>query len=210
MTARRSYRYVIFYKPYGVVSQFRPALNSDRPTLREFIPVAGVYPAGRLDADSEGLLLLTDDGWLQHQLTDPRYGHPRTYWVQVERVPSQQALDQLRNGVRIGDYITLPAEVRLLEQEPPLPPRNPPIRFRKSVPTAWLEITLREGKNRQVRRMTAAVGHPTLRLVRVAIGPLRLEGLEPGQWRWLRQEELQLLRRSLQQSTTRLKRTSGR
>lgn len=188
-----AHRYLMFYKPYGVVSQFRPAYQSQKPTLAQFIPVKDVYPVGRLDADSEGLMLLTDDGWLQHRLTDPRYGHPRTYWVQVERIPSEEALQQLREGVWIGDYRTRPAEVRLLPEEPPLPPRNPPIRYRKTVPTAWLEMTLYEGKNRQVRRMTAAVGHPTLRLVRIAIGPLRLQGLNPGEWRWLTREELQQL-----------------
>jgi 23S rRNA pseudouridine2457 synthase len=182
-------RYIAFYKPYGVVSQF----SGVGPTLRDYIPVQKVYGVGRLDHDSEGLLLLTDDGALQHRLADPKFQHPRTYWAQVERVPDEQSLKRLREGVAIQDYRTRPAQVRLLEQEPQLPPRNPPIRFRKNVPTAWLEITLTEGRNRQVRRMTAAIGHPTLRLVRVAIGSLRLEGLQPGEWRELSEDELEEL-----------------
>jgi 23S rRNA pseudouridine2457 synthase len=179
------HRYILFNKPYGVVSQF----SGERSTLKDFIEVKGVYPVGRLDHDSEGLLLLTNDGRLQHRLTDPRFEHPRTYWVQVERVPDEQALRQLAKGITIQRHRTLPARVRLLSQEPDLPPRDPPIRFRKSVPTAWIELTLTEGRNRQVRRMTAAVGHPTLRLVRVAIGDLRLEGLQPGEWRDLTRTE---------------------
>ena len=181
-----AFRYIIFHKPYGVVSQF----SGDRNTLRKFIAVTNVYPVGRLDQDSEGLLLLTDDGALQHRLSDPRFEHPRTYWVQLERTPGDSALRRLREGVTIQGYRTRPASVRLLEQEPELPPRDPPIRFRKTVPTAWIEIVLREGRNRQVRRMTAAVGHPTLRLVRVAIGELRLEGLAPGEWRNLTPAEV--------------------
>jgi 23S rRNA pseudouridine2457 synthase len=136
------------------------------------------------------LLLLTNNGRMQHRLSDPKFDHPKTYWVQVERVPDGAALEQLRRGVKIQDYRTRPAQVKLLETEPDLPPRDPPIRFRKSVPTAWLEMTLTEGKNRQVRRMTAAVGFPTLRLVRVAIGHLHLDGLAPGQWREITVEEL--------------------
>lgn len=143
--------------------------------------------------DSEGLLLLTNDGQLQHRLLEPQFGHPRTYWVQVERIPDAEALKQLSQGVKIQDYRTRPASVKLLPVEPSLPPRDPPIRFRKNVPTAWLEMTLTEGRNRQVRRMTAAVGFPTLRLVRAAIGPLRLQDLEPGQWRDLTLDELQAL-----------------
>lgn len=176
-------RYIAFHKPYGVLSQFTPEPGSAHPTLRDFISIPGIYPVGRLDHDSEGLLLLTDDGALQHRLTDPRYAHPRTYWVQVERIPAEQALQQLRDGVAIQSHTTQPAHVRLLDPEPLLPPRNPPIRDRKSVPTAWLELTLTEGRNRQVRKMTAAIGHPTLRLVRVAIGTIRLDTLPPGQWR---------------------------
>ena len=185
-----SNRYIVFNKPYGVVSQFTGS-DASR-TLRDYIPVKRVYPVGRLDQDSEGLLLLTDDGELQHRLTDPKLAHPRTYWVQVERVPDEPAIQQLREGVVIQNYRTLPAQVRLLEQEPQLPPRDPPIRFRKNVPTAWLEIVLVEGRNRQVRRMTAAVGHPTLRLVRAAIGALWLDDLKipPRQWRELSSDEV--------------------
>ena len=145
---------------------------------------------GRLDRDSEGLLLLTNHGSLQHRLSDPKFQHPRTYWVQVERVPDATALEQLRHGIIIQAYKTRPATVALLADEPALPPRDPPIRFRKTVPTAWLELTLTEGRNRQVRRMTAAVNFPTLRLVRVAIGHLRLNGLAPGSWRELTPAEL--------------------
>jgi len=177
-------------KPYGVLCQF----SGDRDTLKNYISIQDVYPVGRLDHDSEGLVLLTDDGELQHRLSDPRFGHPRTYWVQVEGIPEDKALRRLREGVIIQGYRTRPAQVRLLPAEPALPPRDPPIRFRKSVPTAWIEITLTEGRNRQVRRMTATVGHPTLRLVRVAIGNLRLEGLMPGRWRELTSPELLQLR----------------
>lgn len=184
-----SFRYIIFNKPYGVVSQF----SGEGETLRQYVPVKNVYPVGRLDHDSEGLLLLTDDGVLQHQLTDPSYEHPRTYLVQVEGVPGEEALGELAKGVTIREYRTRPAQVRVFPDEPQLPPRNPPVRFRKTVPTTWLEITLTEGRNRQVRRMTAAVAHPTLRLVRVAIGELRLEGLSPGEWRDLSRHELAAL-----------------
>ncbi|WAL58130.1 pseudouridine synthase [Thermocoleostomius sinensis] len=189
-------RYLLFHKPYDVLSQFTDERSATvRKTLKDFIPVSKVYPVGRLDRDSEGLMLLTNNGRLQHILTDPRFHHPRTYWVQVERIPEEAALEQLRRGVMIQGDRTRPAQVRLLAQEPELPPRDPPIRYRKSVPTAWLEMTLTEGRNRQVRRMTAAVGFPTLRLVRVAIGSLRLEGLAPGQWRDLTLLEHQALRR---------------
>ena len=184
------HRYLILNKPYGVLCQF----SGDRDTLKNYISIQDVYPVGRLDHDSEGLVLLTDDGELQHRLSDPRFGHPRTYWVQVEGIPEDKALRRLREGVIIQGYCTRPAQVRLLPAEPALPPRDPPIRFRKSVPTAWIEITLTEGRNRQVRRMTATVGHPTLRLVRVAIGNLRLEGLMPGRWRELTSPELLQLR----------------
>lgn len=162
-------------------------------TLKSYISVSGVYPAGRLDQDSEGLLLLTNDGRLQHRLTEPDFEHPRTYWAQVEGLPGEEALQHISQGVDIQGYRTRPAPARLLE-EPDLPPRNPPVRFRKSVPTAWIELVLREGRNRQVRRMTAAIGHPTLRLVRVAMGDLRLGALPPGRWRDLTPAELQYLR----------------
>ena len=184
-------RYILFYKPYGVMPHFTDRLG--RSTLADYVPVPGVYAAGRLDFDSEGLLLLTDDGWLIHRLTDPRFGHPRTYLVQVERVPSAEALETLRQGVVVEGRRTRPAEVELLAEEPDLPPRPVPIRHRKNVPTAWLRMVLYEGRKRQVRRMTAAVGHPTLRLVRIGIGPLTLAGLRPGQWRELTEEELQAL-----------------
>jgi 23S rRNA pseudouridine2457 synthase len=176
-------RYLAFYKPYGVLTQFTDAAG--RATLKDFVPVPGVYPVGRLDRDSEGLLLLTDDGVLAHRLTDPRYEHPRTYLVQVERIPAPAALEPLRRGILLRDGLTRPAQVAVLDQTPALPDRPAPIRFRKNVPTAWLRLVLREGRNRQVRRMTAAVGHPTLRLVRVAIGPIGLGELEPGHWREL-------------------------
>ena len=186
--------YILFYKPYGVLCQFTDNGSdaSKRSTLKDYIPVRSVYPVGRLDLDSEGLLLLTNNGRLQHRLSHRKFAHPRTYWVQVERIPDAEALNRLREGVYIKDYRTRPAIVRKLPEEPPLPPRHPPIRYRKNVPTCWLEITLTEGRNRQVRRMTAAVGFPTLRLVRVAISiakrqqvnQLSLKGLEPGQWRY--------------------------
>jgi 23S rRNA pseudouridine2457 synthase len=188
------YRYILFYKPYGVLSQFTDnAAGTQRRTLKDYIPVPAVYPVGRLDWDSEGLMLLTNHGQVQHRLSDPRFQHPRTYWVQVERIPDADALGQLQQGVIIEKYCTRPALVQLMSAEPPLPPRDPPIRFRKNVPTAWLEMTLTEGRNRQVRRMTAKVGFPTLRLVRVAIAGLSLENLQPGQWRDLISDELKPL-----------------
>ncbi|MBL8232300.1 MAG: pseudouridine synthase [Bryobacterales bacterium] len=176
-------KHLLFYKPYGVLSQFTDPDRTGHPTLAQYIPFGGLYAAGRLDHDSEGLMLLTSDGRVQHRLTDPRFAHERTYWVQVERIPDEAALSSLRRSVAIQGVRTRPCKVTLLAQEPSVPPRDPPVRFRKSVPTAWIEITLTEGRNRQVRRMTAAVGHPTLRLIRIAIGDWRIEGLEPGQWR---------------------------
>ena len=172
---------IIFHKPFGVVSQFTP-LGGHR-TLADFGIPKGVYPCGRLDHDSEGLLVLTDDGRLQSRLSEPRYESPRTYWAQVERLPAAESLRRLAKGLLLKDGPTKPCRVRLLEKDPALPERVPPIRFRKNVPTAWLEITLTEGRNRQVRRMTAAIGHPTLRLVRVSHGAFRLGDLGPGEWR---------------------------
>lgn len=180
-----------FHKPYGVVTQF----SGESPNLADFVSVKGVYAAGRLDKDSEGLLILTNDGALIHHLTDPKYDHTKTYWVQVEGIPSEEALDQLRRGVTVQGYTTRPALVERLEN-PAVPEREPPIRFRQSIPTSWLAITLTEGKNRQVRRMTAAVGHPTLRLIRTWIGKLALGQLGVGVWRELSPGEIALLRQS--------------
>lgn len=176
----KQFRYVALNKPYGVLSQFTGE-KGDR-TLAEFGLPGGVYPAGRLDKDSEGLLLLTDDGPFIKKLLEPKFGHPRTYLVQVEGEPDDQAIQKLQQGVEIKGYKTKRCQAEILPEAPDLPPRDPPVRFRKSIPTTWLEMTLTEGKNRQVRRMTAAVGHPTLRLVRWQIGNLSLEGLAPGEW----------------------------
>jgi 23S rRNA pseudouridine2457 synthase len=199
-------RLILFNKPFGVLTQFRcPRTDECRErqdagsgrasehgrTLAEFIRIPGVHPAGRLDKDSEGLLLLTDDGRLQHRLTDPRHKLPKTYWVQVEGEPTDEALARLRRGVVLDSQRTLPAKARRMA-EPKLWPRDPPIRFRKNIPTSWLEIVLTEGRNRQVRRMTAAVGFPTLRLVRVAIGPYALDGLVPGEWREIQSSAVSL------------------
>ncbi|HBK22133.1 MAG TPA: pseudouridine synthase [Planktothrix sp. UBA10369] len=193
------YQYILFYKPYDVLSQFtdEDPTTATRKTLKDFISIPLVYPVGRLDRDSEGLLLLTNDNFVKHRLIDPKFAHPRTYWVQVEKIPDETALKQLSLGVQLSDYRTKPAQVKLLSTEPSLPPREPPIRFRKTIPTAWLELTLTEGRNRQVRKMTAAVGFPTLRLVRVAIANLTLNGLEPGEWRDLTEVELKKLRQIL-------------
>ncbi len=193
------YQYILFYKPYDVLSQFtdEDPTTATRKTLKDFISIPLVYPVGRLDRDSEGLLLLTNDNFVKHRLIDPKFAHPRTYWVQVEKIPDETALKQLSLGVQLSDYRTKPAQVKLLSTEPSLPPRDPPIRFRKTIPTAWLELTLTEGRNRQVRKMTAAVGFPTLRLVRVAIANLTLNGLEPGEWRDLTEVELKKLRQIL-------------
>lgn len=176
-------RLLLFNKPFGVLTQFTPV--EGRETLANFIPVPAVYPAGRLDADSEGLLLLTDDGALQARIADPRHKLPKRYLVQVEGEPSDAALHALAQGVPLADFVTKPCQVRLIDEPGGLWPRTPPIRFRKAIPTTWVEIILREGKNRQVRRMTAHVGFPTLRLVRWAIGEWTLDGLAPGEWREL-------------------------
>lgn len=173
-------RLIRFNKPYGVLSQFQP--EGRWRGLKEFIALPGVYAAGRLDADSEGLLLLTNDGPLQARITDPRFRMPKTYWVQVEGVPDAAALNALCQGVQLNDGMTRPAQARLLPEAPQLWERVPPIRERKLIPTAWLELTIHEGRNRQVRRMTAAVGLPTLRLIRMAIGPYSLQDLAVGTW----------------------------
>ena len=183
---------VAFNKPYGVLCQFTDRSVPPRPTLAGFGLPPDVYAAGRLDHDSEGLLLLTDDGALAHRLTDPRHKSPKTYWVQVEGTPTDTAIDALRRGVALNDGLTLPAQARAIDA-PALWPRTPPVRHRKSVPDAWLELTLHEGRNRQVRRMTAAVGLPTLRLVRTRIGPISDARLPPGAWRRLDAAEVRAL-----------------
>jgi 23S rRNA pseudouridine2457 synthase len=176
-------RAILFNKPYGVLSQFTDrAAGAGRATLSDFIPLPGIYPAGRLDRDSEGLLVLTADGRLQARIADPRHKLAKTYLVQVEGTPEAAALHELASGVALKDGLTRPAQVRRIGP-PSLWPRHPPVRFRKSVADCWLELTLHEGRNRQVRRMTAAVGHPTLRLVRWRVGAWTLDGLQPGEWR---------------------------
>tara|TARA_R110002072_G_scaffold22383_15_gene78162 strand:- start:1555 stop:2103 length:549 start_codon:yes stop_codon:yes gene_type:complete len=178
-------RLIAFNKPHGVLSQFTDrGTETARQTLSDFIKIPGVYPAGRLDRDSEGLLLLCDDGRLQARIADPRFKTAKTYLVQVEDEPDEPSLEALRKGVRLKDGPTLPAQVERIA-EPGLWPRDPPIRVRKSIPDSWISVTIREGRNRQVRRMTAAIGHPTLRLVRWSIGDWSLAGLAPGEWREL-------------------------
>ena len=172
-----------FNKPYGVLSQFTP--EGRWRGLKDFIDLPGIYACGRLDADSEGLLLLTSDGALQARISSPRFKMPKTYWVQVEGTPNDAALEALRAGVRLNDGVTLPAKARKIEEPPALWARTPPVRVRQSIPTSWLELCITEGRNRQVRRMTAAVGLPCLRLIRSAIGPYNLEGLAPGAYGWV-------------------------
>jgi 23S rRNA pseudouridine2457 synthase len=179
---------IAFNKPYGVLSQFTPDGSSNR-TLADFAFPKNVYPLGRLDADSEGLLLLSDEPGLNTQLLDPKRRHARTYWAQVERVPSSEAIKELERGPAIQGRKFEPCRARIIKPNPEPPPRDPPIRARKTVPTAWIELQLIEGKNRQVRRMTAAIGHPTLRLIRVRIGTFELADLQPGLWRELNSEE---------------------
>ena len=188
----KKYTYIICYKPYNVLCQFtdNSIHASQRQTLKDYIKIPHIYSVGRLDLDSEGLLLLTDNAQVKHRLCEPSFAHPRTYWSQVENIPTIEALKKLEQGVIIKGKKTRKAIAKLLEKEPNVPPRNPPIRERKNIPTAWIELTLTEGRNRQVRRMTAAVGNPTLRLIRIKIGinshlELNLAGLSPGQWRYL-------------------------
>lgn len=184
-------RYILFHKPYGVLSQFTDE-GTGHPTLKPYIDVKDIYAAGRLDRDSEGLLLLTDDGTLIKRLTDPRHHVEKTYWVMVEGEPTREKLIQLERGIRLKDYLTLPARARLIPL-PSLPPRSKPVT--PHGPTAWIEIRLREGKKRQIRHMTAAVGLPTLRLIRVAIGPIQLGSLLPGEWRDLTADETNSLKK---------------
>ena len=178
---------MLFNKPYGVLTQFTSP--DGQPTLANYIRVPGVYAAGRLDADSEGLVVLTDNGAMQARISHPRHKLTKTYWAQVDGVPDEEALARLRHGLDLGDFRTRPCQARLIPEPAMLWPRQPPIRFRKAIPTEWLEIAIAEGKNRQVRRMTAKIGHPTLRLIRWAVGEWNLAGLPPGEWRVLADEE---------------------
>lgn len=211
----RPKQYVLMYKPYDVLSEFGDVPG--KTTLGAYVPLLDLEPAGRLDQDSEGLLLLTNDGGLAHQLTHPRYHVPKTYLAQVEGTPDKSSLDRLRQGVLVKGETTAAAEVDLLEKAPGLPPRTPPVRVlhkqgphgREDIETSWLRIVLREGKKRQIRHMTAAVGHPTLRLVRVAIGPLTMRGLGPGEWREAEGEELAKLQRVLRSVAEPPRRTKG-
>lgn len=189
--AQDASQHVVFHKPYGVLSKFTDA--EGRPTLAGYVDVPHVYPAGRLDMDSEGLLLLTSNGSLAARLTSPSFKVPKTYWVQVERIPEEAALEQLRSGVLVKGRRTRPATIHLFTEEPKVHPRPVPIRFRKSVPTAWLKMEISEGMNRQIRRMTAQVGHPTLRVIRVAMGSIQLGALAPGEWRISSSSEIQNL-----------------
>lgn len=185
-------KYILVNKPYEVLTQFTD--EAGRATLKDFVPIPGIYPVGRLDYDSEGLVLLTDDKTLQHRLSDPKFKIEKTYWVQVDGIPTEEALEELRRGVVIKEVRTAPAKASLLEAEPQVWERSKPIRFRKEIPTSWVEIRISQGMNRQVRRMTAAVGFPTLRLIRPAIGPLSLGELQPGEYRELTEEEVAKLK----------------
>lgn len=181
-------RYIIFNKPYDVLSQFTP--EDGAKSLAEFGLPKDVYPAGRLDKDSEGLLLLTDDGPLIEKLLNPKNEKPKTYWVLVERVPTEEELQKMRDGLKIEDYTTRPCQVKILDPQPDVPPRDPPVRFRKTVQDIWIEVRIVEGKNRQVRKMTAAIGHPTLRLIRMKMANLDLSGLSPGEWMEIPKSEI--------------------
>jgi 23S rRNA pseudouridine2457 synthase len=193
MAPRR--HYILLHKPFGTICQFSP--EGGHPTLATLGPFpVDVYPAGRLDTDSEGLVLLTNDNDLKHRMMEPRFAHPRTYLVQVEGIPGAEALESLRRGVLVRGRVTAPAEAELLDPPPDIPSRSTPIRARKEIPTSWIRLVLREGKNRQVRRMTAAVGHPTLRLIRTALGRVTIAGLAPGAWRVLSSAEVETLRAS--------------
>lgn len=194
--------YILFHKPYGILCQFTDkSSGKNHPTLKDYISLPLIYPVGRLDLNSEGLLLLTDNGQVQHKVSHRKFKHLRTYWVQVERIPDSEALNRLSQGVKLKNYFTRQAQVKLMTEEPLLPPRDPPIRYRKNIPTCWLEIKLTEGRNHQVRKMTAAIGFPTLRLVRscITIGKgkniqeLSLKGLKPGKWRYLTLQEQEAL-----------------
>lgn len=196
---------ILFNKPYGVICQFSP--SGDKPTLKNYIDIPGVYPAGRLDTDSEGLLLLTDDGVLQARIADPRYKLTKTYWAEVEGAPKDADLMPLRQGINLGDFVTQPASVRTIDSPPALWPRDPPVRIRKHIPTQWLEIGIHEGKNRQIRRMTAHIGLPTLRLIRVAIGPWQIDNLANGKWQLSTLNELQLTTNTGQKSKKTVNRT---
>lgn len=181
-------RYILFHKPFNVLSQFTP--EDGAKSLSEFGLPPEVYAAGRLDKDSEGLLLLTNDGPLIEKLLNPKNDKPKTYWVLVERVPTEEELSRLRAGIKIEDYLTKPCRIQILDPQPEVPPREPPVRYRKTVQDIWIEITITEGKNRQIRKMTAAIGHPTLRLIRKNIGALELGNLMPGEWREVNKTEL--------------------
>lgn len=182
------YRYILFHKPYNVLSQFTP--EDGARALSEFNLPAGVYAAGRLDKDSEGLLLLTNDGIMIEKLLNPKNDKPKTYWVLVERVPTEEELDRMRAGLKIEDYLTSRCKVSILDPQPEVPPRDPPVRLRKTVQDVWIEMTITEGKNRQIRKMTAAIGHPTLRLIRKKIGNLDLGDLAEGAWKEISMSEI--------------------